>query len=67
MSLQASPDEATSSELAPAPQTDVPEPIEEDPNRWCVDGQYKVYRDTKMLNDKRRVLTGSIHTVIDVQ
>ncbi|TMW83440.1 hypothetical protein EJD97_001678 [Solanum chilense] len=43
------------------------------PNRWCVDGQFRVYSDAKFLNDKGvmtrtitlewRVLTGSLPTM----
>lgn len=57
----------------PAPQFDVPPLVANQPNRWCVEGQYKVYRDAKFLNDKgfmtytltaeQRVLTRSLHTV----
>ncbi|KAG5595790.1 hypothetical protein H5410_037022 [Solanum commersonii] len=45
-------------------------------NRWCVEGQWQIYRDAKMVNEKqkmarliteeRRVLTGSLHTVPDI-
>ena len=47
-----------------------------EPNRWCVDGQYKFNRDGKLLNEKlvmtqlvivdRRVLTRSLHIFADV-
>ncbi|KAG5595737.1 hypothetical protein H5410_036969 [Solanum commersonii] len=43
---------------------------------WCVEGQWKIYRDAKMRNNKgkmarliteeRRVLTGSLHTVPNI-
>ncbi|KAG5580536.1 hypothetical protein H5410_051163 [Solanum commersonii] len=69
----ASSDEATSSEPIPVPPNDAPTPVAGEPNRWCVEGQWQIYRDAKMVNDKqkmarliteeRRVLTGSLHTV----
>uniref|UniRef100_M1DYU7 Integrase core domain containing protein n=1 Tax=Solanum tuberosum TaxID=4113 RepID=M1DYU7_SOLTU len=72
----ASSDEATSSESVPAPQNDNPVPVVGDPNRWCVEGQWQIYWDAKMKNDKeimaqliteeRRVLTGSLQTVPDI-
>uniref|UniRef100_M1DRD1 Integrase core domain containing protein n=1 Tax=Solanum tuberosum TaxID=4113 RepID=M1DRD1_SOLTU len=72
----ASSDEATSSESVPAPRNDNPTPVAGEPNRWCVEGQWQIYRDSKMKNDKeqmarliteeRRVLTGSLHTVPDI-
>ena len=52
---------------------DVPEPVADEPNRWCIHGQYQIYRDAKLLYDKgvltrtliveRPVLIGSLHTV----
>jgi len=72
----ASSDEATSSESIPVPRNDDPTPVAAEPNRWCVEGQWQIYRDAKMINDKqkmarliteeRRVLTGSLHTVPDI-
>uniref|UniRef100_M1DA23 Integrase core domain containing protein n=1 Tax=Solanum tuberosum TaxID=4113 RepID=M1DA23_SOLTU len=48
----------------------------DEPNIWCVEGQWQIYRDAKMINDKhkmarivtekRRVLTRSLHTVPDI-
>ncbi|KAG5630062.1 hypothetical protein H5410_001779 [Solanum commersonii] len=48
----------------------------EEPNRWLVVGQWKIYRDAKMLNEKekmarmitkeRRVLTGSSHIIPNI-
>lgn len=45
-------------------------------NYWCVDGQYKIYMDAMMMNDKmvmnylvtieQRVLIWSLHVVPDV-
>ncbi len=72
----ASSDEATSSESVPIPRNENPTPVAGEPNRWCVEGQWQIYRDAKMINDKekmarivteeRRVLTGSLHTVPDI-
>uniref|UniRef100_M1DF31 Integrase core domain containing protein n=1 Tax=Solanum tuberosum TaxID=4113 RepID=M1DF31_SOLTU len=72
----ASSDEATSSESMPVPRNKDPTPVAGEPNRWYVEGQWKIYRDAKMINDKekmvrliteeRRVLTGSLHTVPDI-
>uniref|UniRef100_M1DWS1 Integrase core domain containing protein n=1 Tax=Solanum tuberosum TaxID=4113 RepID=M1DWS1_SOLTU len=55
-----------------SPNTD-PALVPREPNRWCVSGQYQIYRDSRMLNekermsrlvtDKRRVFTGSLHIV----
>uniref|UniRef100_M1DUE6 Integrase core domain containing protein n=1 Tax=Solanum tuberosum TaxID=4113 RepID=M1DUE6_SOLTU len=69
-------DEATSSESVPAPRSNNPTPGAGEPNRWCVEGQWQIYRDAKMKNDKEkmarlitkelRVLTGSLHTVPNI-
>uniref|UniRef100_M1DHR8 Integrase core domain containing protein n=1 Tax=Solanum tuberosum TaxID=4113 RepID=M1DHR8_SOLTU len=69
-------DEATSSESVPAPQNDDPIPVAGEPNRWYAEGQWQIYRDAKMKNDKEkmarliteehRVLTRSLHTVPDI-
>uniref|UniRef100_M1DXY1 Integrase core domain containing protein n=1 Tax=Solanum tuberosum TaxID=4113 RepID=M1DXY1_SOLTU len=69
----ASSDEATSSEPISVPRNDELTPVAGEPNRWCVEGQWQIYRDAKMINDKqkmariiteeRRVLTGNWHTV----
>ncbi|KAG5599181.1 hypothetical protein H5410_030551 [Solanum commersonii] len=48
----ASSDETTSSEPIPAPPNDAPTPVAGEPNRWCVEGQWQIYRDAKMVNDK---------------
>ena len=48
----ASPEEADSANSTSAPLTDVPVSIVDQPNRWCIEGQYQIYRDAKMLNDK---------------
>uniref|UniRef100_M1DSH3 Integrase core domain containing protein n=1 Tax=Solanum tuberosum TaxID=4113 RepID=M1DSH3_SOLTU len=72
----ASSDEATSSEFVPASRNDDPTPVAGELNRWCVEGQWQIYRDAKMINNKqkmarliteeRRVLTGSLHVVPDI-
>lgn len=49
----ASYDEADSADSTPAPLFDVLAPIAEQPNWWCIEGQYQVYRDVKLLNNKR--------------
>ncbi|KAK4723929.1 hypothetical protein R3W88_026708 [Solanum pinnatisectum] len=72
----ASSDEATSSGNVPIPPNTDPAPVAREPNRWCVEGQWHIYRDTSMLNEKkvkarqitseRRVLTRSLHTIPDI-
>ncbi|KAG5581282.1 hypothetical protein H5410_051909 [Solanum commersonii] len=72
----ASSDEATSSESVPAPRNDDPTLVVGEPNRWYVEVQWQIYRDAKMKNDKekmarliteeRRVLTRSLHTILDI-
>uniref|UniRef100_M1DH75 Integrase core domain containing protein n=1 Tax=Solanum tuberosum TaxID=4113 RepID=M1DH75_SOLTU len=69
----ASSNEATSLGEVPVARSYDPDPVAGEPNTWCVDGQWKIYWDAKMKNDKekmarliteeRRVLTGSLHTV----
>ncbi|KAG5605842.1 hypothetical protein H5410_027334 [Solanum commersonii] len=69
-------DEATSSKSVPATRSEDPTPVASEPNRWCVEGQWQIYRDAKMRNNKGkmarliteecRVLTGSLHTVPDI-
>ena len=66
----ASSDEADSSDSTSGSPAQVPTPATNQPNRWCVDGQFQVYSDAKFLTDKgvmtrtltleRRVLTGSL-------
>ncbi|KAG5590929.1 hypothetical protein H5410_041443 [Solanum commersonii] len=48
----ASSDEATSSKSIPAPSNDDPTPVAGELNRWCVEGQWKIYRDAKMVSEK---------------
>ncbi|KAG5606581.1 hypothetical protein H5410_028073 [Solanum commersonii] len=53
-----------------------PTPVAIEPNKWCVEGEWQIYRDAKMINDKekmaqivteeRRVLTRSLHTIPDI-
>uniref|UniRef100_M1DCB4 Integrase core domain containing protein n=1 Tax=Solanum tuberosum TaxID=4113 RepID=M1DCB4_SOLTU len=46
----ASSDEATSTESIPASQNDDPTPVARELNRWCVEGQWQIYRDAKMAD-----------------
>ena len=65
--------EADSSEFTPGSPARALFPVTDQPNRWCVDGQYQVYSEVKLLNDKgvmtrtltleRRVLIGSLPTM----
>ena len=48
----ASSDKADSSESTPGSPTRALTPVVDQPNRWCVYGQYLVYLDAKFLNDK---------------
>ena len=59
-----------------AHRLEFPSPVADQPNRWCVDGQYQVYSYAKFLNDKgvmtqtlkleRRVLMGNIPTMTEI-
>jgi len=70
--ITASSSEADSAGYIPVPPSSEPAPVVEEPNRWCVEGQYQLYRDARMLNendkmarlvtDERRVLTCILHT-----
>ena len=72
----ASSDEAESSEPKPGSPARALTPVTDQPNLWCVDGQFQVYSDAKFLNDKgvmtrtltleRWVLTGSIPTMREI-
>ncbi|KAG5630291.1 hypothetical protein H5410_002008 [Solanum commersonii] len=72
----ASSDEATSSESIPAPPNNDPTPVAGELNRWYVEGQWQIYQDAKIVNDKqkmarliteeRKVLTRSLHTDPDI-
>nr|XP_010327351.2 uncharacterized protein LOC104649583 [Solanum lycopersicum] len=65
--------EAYSSESTPSSPTRALTSVSDQPNRWCVDGQYQFYSDAKFLNEKEvmtrtltldsRVLTGSLLTM----
>lgn len=69
----ASSNETQSSEPALAPHHAVPTRVADEANWWCVDVQYHIYRNSKLLNDKsvmtrtlaveRQVLIGSLRTV----
>ena len=48
----ASSDEADSSYSTSGSPAQVPSPATDQPNRWCVDGQFQVYSDAKFLTDK---------------
>ncbi|XP_015059467.1 uncharacterized protein LOC107005397 [Solanum pennellii] len=50
-SQYASSDEDDSVDSTPAPLTGVPAPIADNPNRWCVEGQFQVYIEAKLPND----------------
>ena len=72
----ASSDEADSSESTSGSPAQAPTPATDQPNRWCVNGQFQVYSDAKFLTDKgvitrtltleRRVLTGSLPTMPEI-
>ena len=49
----ASSDEATSSESIPVPRNDDPTPVVGELHRWCVEGQWQIYRE--MVNDKQKM------------
>lgn len=59
--LFASSDEADSEDSTLVPQFDVPATVAYQPNRWCIEGQYQVYRDDKLLNDKEVTDSDSNH------
>ena len=72
----ASSNEADSSESTSGSPAQAPTPATDQPNRWCVDGQFQVYSDVKFLTDKgvitrtltleRRVLTRSLLTMPEI-
>ena len=72
----ASSDEADSSDSTPGSPTRALNPVADQHNWCCVDGQYQVYSDAKFLNDKgvmtqtltleRQVLTGSLPTMPEI-
>ena len=74
--MSASSDEADSSDSTSGSPAQVPTPTTDQPNRWCVDGQFKIYSDAMFLTDKglmtrtltleRRVLTGSLPTMPEI-
>ena len=69
-------DKADNSESTPGSPTRALTQVVDQANRWCVDGQYQVYSDAKLLNDKgvmiqtltleRRVLTESLPTMPEI-
>ena len=68
--------EADSSESTSGSPAQAPTLATDQPNRWCVDGQFQVYSDAKFLTDKgvmtrtltleRRVLTRSLLTMPEI-
>ena len=50
-SRSTSSDEDNRDDSTPDAQTDVPTTIIDQPNRWCVKGQYQIYTNDKMHND----------------
>ena len=68
--------EADSLESTPGSPARALTPVTNQPNRWCVDGQFQVYSDTKFFNEngvmtrtltlERRVLTGSLPTMPEI-
>ena len=72
----ASSDKAEISDATSGAPAQVPTPASDQPNWWCVDGQFQVYSDAKFLTDKgvmtrtltleRRVLTGSLSTMPEI-
>ena len=72
----ASSDEAEILESTPGSPAFALTPVTDQPNRWCVDGQFQVYSDAKFLTDKgvmtrtltleRRVLIGSLLTMPEI-
>ena len=72
----ASSDEADSSKSTPGSPAHALTPATDQPNRWCVDGQFQVYSNAMFLIDKgvmtqtltleRRVLTGSLPTMPEI-
>ena len=72
----ASSDEADSSESTSGSPAHALTPATDQPNRWCVDGQFQVYSDSNFLNDKGvmtrtltlewQVLTRSLPTMTEI-
>ena len=50
--VSASSDEANSSESTSGSPAQALTPATDQPNRWCVDGQFQVYSDANFLTDK---------------
>ena len=69
-------DEADSSDSTSGAPAQVPTPASDQPNRWCVEGQFQVYSDAKFLTDEgvmtrtltleRRVLTRSLPSMPEI-
>lgn len=47
-------DEVTKFEEVHIPQSDQPDLVGNEPNQWCVDRQWQIYWDAKMLNAKAK-------------
>ena len=72
----ASSDEADDSDSTSCAPAQVPTPASDQPNRWCVEGQFQVYSDAKFLTDKgvmtrtltldRWVLTRSLPSMSEI-
>ena len=45
-------DEADNSKSTSGSPAQAPTPATDQPNRWCVDGQFQVYSDAKFLTDR---------------
>uniref|UniRef100_M1DJC8 Integrase core domain containing protein n=1 Tax=Solanum tuberosum TaxID=4113 RepID=M1DJC8_SOLTU len=69
-------DDATSAGDIPVPPNTDPAPAAEKPNRWCVNGQWQLYKDARMITTKnmmarivteeRMVVTGGLHTMSNI-
>uniref|UniRef100_M1DLZ1 Integrase core domain containing protein n=1 Tax=Solanum tuberosum TaxID=4113 RepID=M1DLZ1_SOLTU len=48
-------DEATSSGEVLVPRSYDPDPVAGEPNKWCVERQWQIYQDARMLNEKEKM------------
>uniref|UniRef100_M1DAS9 Integrase core domain containing protein n=1 Tax=Solanum tuberosum TaxID=4113 RepID=M1DAS9_SOLTU len=53
--INASSSKAKSAGDIPVPPNTDPASVAEEPNRWCVEDQYQIYRDFRMLNKKEKM------------
>ncbi|KAG5631674.1 hypothetical protein H5410_003391 [Solanum commersonii] len=51
----ASSDEATYFESVPVPRNEDPTLVAGEPNKWSVEGQWQIYEDAKIKNDKEKM------------